>query len=96
MTQGKRTVLIVDTESSGTEEIRRLLDEDEDRFIVHTAESSARALDTIYDDPPDLVIVNQSLETDDWKEKKVTLYPEPMVVAGVKRVAIRARTVSNG
>ena len=35
-------------------------------------------------------------ETDDWKEKKITLYPEPMIVAGVKRVAIRARTVNNG
>lgn len=68
MTQGKRTVLIVDTESSGTEEIRRLLEEDGDRFIVHTVESSARALDTIYGDPPDLVIINQSLEIDSWKE----------------------------
>ena len=35
-------------------------------------------------------------ETDDWKDKKITLYPVPMIVAGVKRVAIRARTVNKG
>lgn len=30
-------------------------------------------------------------DTDDWNGKKVTLFPEPMTVAGVQRVAIRAR-----
>jgi hypothetical protein len=30
-------------------------------------------------------------ESDDWIGKKVTLFPVPMVVAGVRRVAIRAR-----
>ncbi len=35
-------------------------------------------------------------ESDDWKEKKRTLYPEPMIIAGVKRAAIRMKTVSKG
>ncbi len=30
-------------------------------------------------------------DSDDWTGMKVTLYPEPMTVAGVQRVAIRAR-----
>ena len=37
-----------------------------------------------------------SEETDDWKEKKITLYHESMIVADVKRVAIGARIVSKG
>jgi len=32
-----------------------------------------------------------SYDTDDWMGKKVTLFPEPMVVAGIQRVAIRIR-----
>ena len=36
-----------------------------------------------------------SYETDDWLGRKVTLYPEPMVVAGVQRVAMRARNGVN-
>ena len=31
-----------------------------------------------------------SEETDEWVGQKVTLYPEPVSVAGVQRVAIRA------
>ena len=34
-------------------------------------------------------------DSDDWTGKKVTLYPEPMTVAGVQRVAIRAREVKD-
>jgi len=34
-------------------------------------------------------------ESDDWLGKKVRLYPEPMTVAGVQRVAIRARKLNN-
>lgn len=35
-------------------------------------------------------------ETDNWKGKRIQLYPEPMNVAGQARVAIRARTAPNG
>ena len=34
-------------------------------------------------------------ESDEWKGKKVTLFPTPMIVAGVQRVAIRAREVKD-
>jgi len=34
-------------------------------------------------------------DTDHWPGKRVTLYPLPMVVAGVPRVAIRARAVGH-
>ena len=33
----------------------------------------------------------ESDESDDWTGKQVTLFPKPMTVAGVQRVAIRAR-----
>jgi hypothetical protein len=33
-------------------------------------------------------------ETDEWVGKQVTLYPEPVTVAGVQRVAIRARSAT--
>lgn len=35
-------------------------------------------------------------DTDNWNGKTVVLYPEPMTVAGVDRVAIRARAAVNG
>jgi len=35
-------------------------------------------------------------DTEAWPGKKVTLYPESMTVAGVPRVAIRARAATNG
>ena len=34
-------------------------------------------------------------ETDDWLGKKVTLYPEQVAVAGIQRVAIRAKSAVN-
>lgn len=33
-------------------------------------------------------------DTDNWAGKKVTFYPQPMTVAGVARVAIRARAAA--
>lgn len=33
-------------------------------------------------------------DTDNWPGKAITLYPEPMTVAGVARVAIRARAAN--
>jgi hypothetical protein len=35
-------------------------------------------------------------DTDQWASKKITLYPEPMQVAGKSRIAIRARAPDNG
>lgn len=38
-----------------------------------------------------IAVICGSMVTDDWKGKRVTLYPEPMTVAGRDVVAIRAR-----
>jgi hypothetical protein len=35
-------------------------------------------------------------DTEAWTGKRITLYPESMTVAGVPRVAIRARAAANG
>lgn len=35
-----------------------------------------------------------SEETDDWTDQKITLYPKPMMVAGKRRTAIRARAAA--
>lgn len=55
------------------------------RGIVLTA-ALARQIAGILRDP----------ETDNWTGKAMTLYPEPMRVAGVDRVAIRARANGSG
>ena len=68
MTQDKKKVLIIDSNPSGADEIKRLLKKDASRFIFYTAEPSLLALDAIYSEPPDLVVINQPLEGDRWKE----------------------------
>jgi hypothetical protein len=35
-------------------------------------------------------------DTETWTSKKITIYPEPMVVAGKKRIGIRAKAPTNG
>jgi hypothetical protein len=35
-------------------------------------------------------------DTERWPGKRVTLFPEPMMVAGKQRIAIRARAAANG
>lgn len=40
-----------------------------------------------------LASVLQDDETENWKGKQVILYPEPMTVAGIPRVAIRAKAI---
>jgi hypothetical protein len=37
-----------------------------------------------------------SEDTDEWTGKKIVIYPEAVTVAGVPRVAIRARVYTNG
>lgn len=35
-------------------------------------------------------------DTDQWAGKKITIYPESVTVAGMQRLAIRARAYTNG
>jgi len=68
MTQGGKRVLIFDKDPSGAKDIRRLLEQGGSRLICSTAKSVLPALDKIYSEPPDLIIVNQSLEGEEWKD----------------------------
>lgn len=61
MTQNKKRILVVDRNSADMQEIERLLKADGGHFIVYTAESHLQAIDTIYSEPPDLVIIDHSL-----------------------------------
>ena len=68
MTEKRNRVLIISSDSSDADEIKLLLEEDGSHFIFYTAEPSLLALDTIYNELPDLVIVSQSLEEDKWRD----------------------------
>jgi len=68
VTQKRNRVLIISSNPSDADEIKLLLEEDGSHFIFYTAEPSLLALDTIYNEPPDLVIVSQSLEEDKWRD----------------------------
>jgi len=68
MTQGAKRVLILDSDPSGAKEIRRLLEQGESGFICSAEKSVLPALDKIYSEPPDLIIVNQSLGGEEWKD----------------------------
>ena len=60
------------------------------KFVLYTAEGTKGVVlsKTLASEIAEIL---ESDESDDWIGKKVTLCPVPMVVAGVKRVAIRAR-----
>ena len=60
MTKNKQRILIVDSNPADTQEIQRILKKHDGRFIVYTAESPLHAIDTIYSEPPDLVIISHS------------------------------------
>jgi hypothetical protein len=60
------------------------------KFVLYTAEGNKGVVlsKTLASQIAEILM---SDESDDWIGKKVTLFPVPLVVAGVKRVAIRAR-----
>ena len=60
------------------------------KFVLHTAEGKKGVVlsKTLASQIAEIL---ESDESDDWIGKKVTLFPVPIVVAGVQRVAIRAR-----
>jgi len=68
LTEKRNRVLIISSDPSDADETKLLLEEDGSHFIFYTAEPSLLALDTIYNEPPDLVIVSQSLEEDKWRD----------------------------
>ena len=40
--------------------------------------------------------VLRSMDTDEWTGKRITIYPQPMMVAGQQRIAVRAKAPTNG
>lgn len=68
MTQGKKRVLLIHSDPSEADAIKCILKESEDSFLFYNAESPLLALDTIYSDPPDLIIIDQMLNENEWKE----------------------------
>jgi diguanylate cyclase (GGDEF)-like protein len=68
MTEDRKNILVIDNDPSGADEIKHLLEDGAKRFIFRVSEPSLSALDTIYSEPPDLVIINQPLKGDRWKE----------------------------
>jgi PleD family two-component response regulator len=68
MREQRTKVLVIDDDPSGVHEIQRLLDERGGDFIFSTVDASLRALDEIYSNPPDIVLLNQSLERAGWKD----------------------------
>jgi len=65
MTQNKKRILLVDRNPAGTQEIERILKADGGNFIVYTAKSPLHAIDTIYSEPPDLVVIDHSVGADE-------------------------------
>jgi diguanylate cyclase (GGDEF)-like protein len=68
MTQGETRLLIIDNDPSSVEEIKGFLDQAGGRFIFNRAESSLQAVDAIYSDPPDIILISQSLKGETWKD----------------------------
>jgi diguanylate cyclase (GGDEF)-like protein len=66
MTQNNKRVLIIADDPSGSDELRELLGTSGSHFIIDTVESSIRALDEIYSDPPDIVLMCQPSEGEGW------------------------------
>lgn len=65
------------------------------KFVLYTVEGKKGI---VLGKPLALAIARAlgSEDTDDWTGKKIVIYPEPVTVAGVQRVAIRARAYTNG
>jgi diguanylate cyclase (GGDEF)-like protein len=76
MTSPKK-VLIISADPSSQDEIGQCLQK-ESRLDIQTAESCLQAVDQIYSDPPDLVIVSHSLKEEGWKELCARIKTDPV------------------
>lgn len=63
------------------------------KFVLYTVEGKKGIVlsHTLADQ---ITRITGSEDTDEWAGKKITIYPEPVTVAGVDRIAIRARAVN--
>ncbi len=77
MMRYKKRLLIIDGNASSENELRQLL-EGEQEFTVYSADSLLRALDMIYSEPPDLIIIGQSLKGEAWKDLCKRIKSDPV------------------
>jgi len=77
MIQTTKKVLIISGNPSGEDAIGRFLQK-ENRLVVQTALSCLQAVDKIYSDPPDVVVVSQSLKEEGWKELCSRIKTDPV------------------
>ena len=68
MTRDTRKILVIAGNSSDKDGLKKILDQSEDDFVIYSAESSLQALDIIYSDPPDLIVVDELLHEEGWKK----------------------------
>jgi len=61
-----RKILAIVARPDDADELQQILAQAKDDYVVHRAASSLQALDVIYSDPPDLVIVDELLHEEDW------------------------------
>ncbi len=61
-----RKILAIVGRPDDADELQQILAQAKDDYVVQRAASSLQALDVIYSDPPDLVIVDELLHEEDW------------------------------
>jgi len=67
MTNEEKRLLVISNSLDIIEDLKEKLKKDEHPFILETCESSSHALDIMYSNPPDLIIINQALADDKWE-----------------------------
>jgi len=65
-TEGSKKILAIVGEPADADALERILAEAKGAYQVQRAESSLQALDVIYSDPPDLIVVDELLHEEDW------------------------------
>lgn len=77
MTRTTKKVLIISGDSLSEDPIGQLLQK-ENRLLVETADSRLQAINQIYSDPPDVVVVSQSLKKENWRDLCSRIKTDPV------------------
>ena len=67
MMEEPKKILAILGEVADADELEQILTQRKNDYEVQRAASSLQALDVIYSDPPDLIIVDELLHEEDWK-----------------------------
>ena len=66
MMESPRKILAIVGQPVDADELQQILVQAEEAYLVQRVASSLQALDMIYSDPPDLIIVDELLHEEDW------------------------------